>query len=224
MSLINKIKNRFINYYRFVFYGDRFLLEIKRWFKEQKTGNIRLDYDLNGSSVVFDVGGYEGSWSDQIYDKFKSNIFIFEPVPHFSNQIKLRFADNPKVKVFTYGLSNRNDQLLISLEADASSFHLISEKESVDAEVREFCLDLLSKLEVNQVDLIKINIEGGEYQLLEHMIDNGSIKFVKNLQIQFHNFVPNAIARRNSIREKLKLTHSEVWCYDFVWESWEMNK
>lgn len=220
---MNKIKNRIRNYYRWVFLGDRFLPEIKRWFKEQSSEEIRLDYDLDDKSIIFDVGGYEGSWASEIFKKFKSNIFIFEPVPAFADDIKKKFIDNNKIKVLSYGLSDKNDRLLISLGGDNSSFYLKARSNMVDAEVQEFSRELLLSLGVHKIDLMKINIEGGEYDLLEHMIDNGSINLVKNLQVQFHNFVPNAIDRREKIRRRLSLTHHETWCYEFVWESWTLK-
>lgn len=222
MNLINRIKNKIRNYYRWIFLGDKFLPEINRWFKEQREGEIRLNYELNSTSIVFDVGGYEGSWASEIYQKFESNIFIFEPVPTFAEEIKKKFINNNKITVLPYGLLNKNDRLFISLGGDNSSFYLSSQSNIVDAEIREFSSELLSSLGVNQIDLMKINIEGGEYDLLELMIDNGTINLVKNLQIQFHNFVPDAINRREKIRQKLNFTHHESWCYEFVWESWTL--
>jgi FkbM family methyltransferase len=207
-----------------VFLGDKFLPEVKRWFLEQADGCLRLDYPLDKRSVVFDVGGYEGSWASEIYQKFESNIFIFEPVPDFANDIKTRFYSNKKVQVLTYGLSDKNEKLSISLGGDNSSFYINSKSKTVSAEIREFSHELLSSLGVKKIDLMKINIEGGEYDLLEHMINNGTIKHVKNLQIQFHNFVPNAIERRTKIRNQLNLSHQETWCYEFVWENWTSKK
>ncbi|MDP1766802.1 MAG: FkbM family methyltransferase [Methylotenera sp.] len=223
MTIINKIRNKIRNYYRWVFLGDKFLPEVKRWRKEQSNGNLRLDYELDKSSIVFDVGGYEGSWASEVYQKFKSNIFIFEPVPEFAEDIKRKFIGNNKIQVLAYGLSDKNDKLSISLGGDNSSFYINSKNSTISAEIREFSYELLTLLGVETIDLMKINIEGGEYDLLEHMIDNGTIKLIKNLQIQFHNFVPNATARRSKIRQKLNLSHQETWCYEFVWENWLLN-
>jgi FkbM family methyltransferase len=223
MNFIKKIKNRSRNFYRLILLGDKFLPEAKRWFLEQSDNSLRLDYDLNENSVVFDVGGYEGSWAAEIYEKFKCNIFIFEPVPEFSKNIEQKFLGNKQVHVYSYGLGNKNNQLLITMGDDNSSFYIHSSKNTISAEVRGFSHELLSGLGVETIDLLKINIEGGEYDLLEHMIDNETISLVKNLQVQFHNFVPNAIKRRNDIRRKLGLTHKETWCYEFVWENWVLN-
>ena len=46
--------------------------------------------------------------------------------------------------------------------------------------------DMLYGVPGDHVDLIKINIEGGEYELLEAILDNNLAKAFDNLQIQFH--------------------------------------
>lgn len=224
MKIIIKIKNRLRNYYRLIFLGDKFLPEVRRWFREQGNQELRLNYPLNANSVIFDVGGYEGEWAAQIYAKFNASIYIFEPVPSYSESIKSKFESIKNIYVYSYGLAHQTETLKITLSDDNSSFYTKTNNASINAEVREFSSDLLQELNVPSIDLMKINIEGAEYDLLEHMIENGTIKLVKNLQIQFHSFVPNAIARRSSIREKLKLTHTETWCYEFVWENWSINE
>lgn len=220
MNFRNRVKNKLINYYRLIFLGDRFLPEVKRWFKDAGDQNLRLDYQLNNDSIVFDVGGYEGTWAEDIYNKFQSTIYIFEPVPEYAENIKKKFANKHKLLTFPYGLSDKNYDLDITLNDDNSSFYIKKGGAVIKTQVKEFSEKLLAELGVSKIDLMKINIEGAEYDLLNHMIDNGTIKLVDNLQIQFHNFVPDAIAKRNAIREQLKQTHKETWCYEFVWENW----
>jgi hypothetical protein len=66
-----------------------------------------------------------------------------------------------------------------------------------------------------------LNIEGGEYEFLMALINSKLIRKIKFLQIQFHNFFVNATKERKKIRSQLFKTHDEMWCYDFVWESWK---
>jgi hypothetical protein len=70
---------------------------------------------------------------------------------------------------------------------------------------------------------LKINIEGGEFDLLDHLIESGMIMCVRRLQVQFHDFVAGASTRRSEIRQRLKASHRETWCYDFVWEEWVLK-
>jgi hypothetical protein len=53
------------------------------------------------------------------------------------------------------------------------------------------------------------------------MIEAGLALRFRFIQVQFHDFVPDAKALRTALRERLRQTHMESWCYPFVWESWE---
>src|SRR5919205_223063 len=53
-------------------------------------------------------------------------------------------------------------------------------------------------------EMMKINIEGGEYDLLEHLIDSGFVKNIKDIQVQFHDFVPDAEPRMSRIQRELE--------------------
>lgn len=200
MSLYKRIVGRLRNYYRLIVLGDKFVLDIRRWFSDNGDKTLRLDYKLAKDCIVFDVGGYEGAWAEQISAKFSCKIFVFEPVLEFANAIQAKFADNTNINVCFFGLSNKNEELTISLPGDGSRFYVTGSDGVTKATVRKFDFDLLRELGVSRIDLMKINIEAGEYDLLDLMIENKTIGLVKNLQIQFHNFVPNAIECRDIIR------------------------
>jgi hypothetical protein len=77
---------------------------------------------------------------------------------------------------------------------------------------------------IKKIDLIKINIEGGEYALLQRMIGKNIIRICDNIQVQFHNCFPDAANMRRDIRNVLKETHVLTYDYTFVWENWEIMK
>ena len=81
--------------------------------------------------------------------------------------------------------------------------------------------DWCERHDVGEVALMKINIEGSEYPLLEHIIDTGLIKHVREFQIQFHDFVPDARARMQEIQRRLMATHRPTWQYRYIWENWK---
>jgi len=72
----------------------------------------------------------------------------------------------------------------------------------------------------DSIDLLKMNIEGGEFPLLERLLDAGLMPRIKRLQIQFHEFVPDAHARRAALVARMEETHQRQWNYDWVWECW----
>lgn len=132
-----------------------------------------------------------------------------------------RFASNEKITSLNYGLSDIDGEFILSDRVDGSSFlnpnH--AKDDGIKCELREF-FSVLDSLNVKNIDLMKINIEGGEYPLLQHISKENRFDVVINYQIQFHNFVENAFIMRNDIIESLSKTHKQTWCYPFVWENW----
>ena len=76
-------------------------------------------------------------------------------------------------------------------------------------------------LQIEHIDLLKINIEGSEFLILPDILSKKIIIKIKYLQIQFHSFYPKSKELRDEIRAKLSVTHEEEWNYPFVWESWK---
>lgn len=194
----------------------------KPWFKINGDKTLRLNYNLSKSSIVFDLGGYKGNFSEEIYKRYLCKIFIFEPVKSFYKIIDDKFKDNPKVTAFQYGLANQDKELFISNSEDASSVFIDSEG-SEKIELKSI-LNFINYNKITHVDLIKINIEGGEYEVLESLLASGMIQIFKNLQIQFHDFIiDNANERMENIQAQLAKTHKITYQYKFVWENWEIK-
>jgi FkbM family methyltransferase len=191
---------------------------IQRWFRDKGDSTLRLDYPLTEDSVVFDVGGYKGEWSQQIATRYNPYIYIFEPVPHFYSLIVEKFEHNPKIKVFDFGLFDTTKTDSLVLDNDGSSLY-----GSADDHIEISLMDVdgfLKKHHIKEIDLIKINVEGAEYPLLRRMIDKGIVQKCGDIQVQFHTFYPDAVKLRDEIRASLENTHSLTYDYTFVWENW----
>ncbi|HEX2927775.1 MAG TPA: FkbM family methyltransferase, partial [Ruminiclostridium sp.] len=158
---------------------------VKHWFQDKGDATLRLNYDLTKDSVVFDLGGYKGQWAGDIFGRYGCGIYIFEPVELFYKEIVNRFKDTPKIQVFQYGLSDENKICKIGLDQDGSSIYKSSQNTEEISLVK--ATDFISQQRIERIDVLKVNIEGGEYDLLDHLIQSGSINLVANLQIQFHN-------------------------------------
>jgi len=178
-----------------------------------------LQYPLGPDSVVFDLGGYNGDFASEINRRYGATVFLFEPVPEFYDRCVARFAGNAKIRSFDFGLSDRSGELPIAVVGDGSSFLRQSTSRKVVGRIEAFP-DVVLSLGLERIDLLKINIEGGEYDLLPAIINAGLVERIDHIQVQFHDFVDNATEKRDLIRRALSLTHRESWCFPFVWESW----
>lgn len=189
----------------------------KSWKSVKGDTTLRLDYPLNDRSIVFDVGGYKGDFAAAIHEKYGSTVYVFEPHPIFYAELCERFSGNESIIPCKYGLSGSDGSFTLSDDADASSFLQSNSGHICDVKSFQSAIDELS---VEKVDLMKVNIEGEEYDLLSSMIKNQQHKIVEHLQVQFHDFFPDSAARRQFLTSALGKTHIRKWCYEFIWESW----
>lgn len=198
-------------------YFDRVSLE--RWFEDKGDENHRLNYDLNENSLVIDLGGYLGEWTEKIYNKYSCNVYVFEPVQKYYDSIVEKFKNDDKIKAFNLGLSSVNEVVKIKHDNASSSIFI---ENGIEEEIKLIkYYDFIKQNSIETIDLIKINIEGSEYELLEHIIENNLHEKIKNLQIQFHKIFDDSEEKREKIRKALSLTHKLTYDYTFVWENWE---
>ena len=193
---------------------------IRRWYIDRGDETHRLFYPgINQNSIVFDVGGYYGQWTSDIYSIYRCKIHIFEPVTYFADNIEKRFALNPDIHVHKFGLSSESKKSKITVDRDSSSFFLQG-PEQIDATLVCFS-EFISAENIDFIDLMKINIEGAEYDLLEHILNRDLAGRINNIQVQFHNFIENCGERMFAIQKKLGETHQLTYQYLYVWENWE---
>jgi FkbM family methyltransferase len=190
-----------------------------RWFADRGDRTLRLNYGLTPSSLVFDVGGYEGQWASDIFAKYGCAIHIFEPVESFAKALTARFASQPRITINNFGLAASSRREMISLADNASSLFIDAKNKQLIHLVA--ASEYFMTHDISAIALMKINIEGGEFELLEHLIDTRLIRQIANIQIQFHHFVADAEYRMRQIQDRLCETHRVTWQYPFVWENWE---
>lgn len=197
-------------------------LRCQPWFKDNGDETLRLNYPLNENSLVLDVGGYKGEFASAIINKYNCTVHSFEPIQEFYSIIVNKFSNNKKLIPHCCGLSNSTRKENIAL-LDNSSSVFAKDANVVEIQLKNV-LEFLEEHRIEKVDLIKINIEGGEYDLLESLIEHDKIKMFVNIQVQFHDFViTNAKERMNKIQNTLSKTHSLTYQYEFVWENWQLK-
>ena len=182
---------------------------------------LRYDYQLTKDSVVFDVGGFEGTWAYNIYEKYQSHIYVFEPVIAFYRDIKTKCQAQKYVEIYNWGLGSKDERVSLSVEGMSTSILSKSEDHLEFADFKDVA-PILSAFK--KIDLIKLNIEGAEYDLLDYIIEKGLQSKLINIQVQFHMNIPDYENRRQKIREELAKTHHLTYDFAYTHENWELNK
>lgn len=195
-----------------------------RQFLADNGENLRYAYQLKPESKIFDVGAFKGEFSKEMLRKFGSNIWAFEPHPEFCKQLNENFRGESRVRVLNYGLGSRTEYLRLSNDSNSSSF--VAKEKKNQSYVSGRVLDIAEFLHdsnLGDIDLIKLNVEGMEFDIVSRLIDSGLIAKFRYLQIQWHPLSKSAAAERNALVDELRKTHSLDWKYDWVWESWSRN-
>jgi len=196
-----------------------FTPSIIKWFEDEAYDKI-IDYPLSSTSVVMDVGGCKGAWTEKIYNRYNCNIIVYEPILEYYLIIKNKFDNNNKVIPKNYGLGKESEEVLIE-KRDVQSTTFINNKELAEKINIKSIKEELSNY--NKIDLMSINIEGGEYELLDSILLNKLVDKITNIQIEFHEWFPSyeeSHLLRKDIHTRLSVTHNLSYCYPFYWESW----
>ncbi|MBH98933.1 MAG: hypothetical protein CMM56_10850 [Rhodospirillaceae bacterium] len=213
--------HRIANWFNRKLYRKKHRQVLQKWWTDGGDERFRYNYDLSSDDYVMDLGGYEGTWSESIKKKFGCRIAIFEPVKPFALAIKDKFSKEPDVEVYQYGLggSSRKEKIYL-WGAGTSTFRKRGEAEEIRiVDIKQW----FSDQNIRFVHLMKINIEGGEFELLERLIQTGLISRIKNIQVQFHNIAVESTKRMEKIHQGMYKTHQPTFQYKFVWENWVLR-
>ncbi|MBR9852909.1 MAG: FkbM family methyltransferase [Rhodobacteraceae bacterium] len=173
---------------------------------------------LKPGDVVLDIGGYHGDWAEVMAARYAVKAHVFEPHPRFAKMIEDRFSGRDDVEAHGFAIGSAEGELILSDDENASSA-FVTDGPSAKGIVRNVAA-VFDELGLERVAVAKINIEGGEYDLLPALIEAGLIDRFDRITVQFHKFSEGDRTRRDEIRKALAKTHDCVWCYPFIWEEW----
>ena len=194
----------------------------QRWVMDNGDHTHNLNHNLTEDSTIIDLGGYTGVWAEQMINKFNPNVYIIEPITSAYNTLVEKFKNNPKVHLLKLGIAPENKKGQLSVNGMRSSSNIESTNyEDVEYNTLEVILD---KFGLDNVDLMQINIEGDEYDLMDYIQSKpGLFTRIKKYQIQFHDFVPNAVEKRDKIQNNFHKYYKLNFEYPFVWEAWSLR-
>jgi len=183
------------------------------------TEHLRYDYPLTPDSLVLDVGAYDGKWTKEIATRYKCRVIAFEPVQEQFVNCVCENLGNEKVVVINSALHATGSFIPIGVSNNSSGMYSPSQTRTLVSVVR-----ILPLMEiVGFVDLIKLNVEGMEYDLLEALIHSGKHRRIGNIQCQFHDNAPGAISRYDQICAALGESHEPEWDSGFIWQNWKLK-
>ena len=108
-----------------------------------------------------------------------------------------------------------------SVDRLASSEFGVAGADAVDANVLDAHeLVVRRSARFGEVACLKLNREGGGYEVLERLVDGGSIARCRSLSVQWPPQPAGWADRRDRMAMKLRGTHRPAWQFPMFWEKW----
>jgi len=142
---------------------------------------------------------------------------VFEPVPDFAAELEKRFSSDEAVRVHAYGIGPNDEIRMLGVQGDATGVFGDGIRTATDfRSIEKLEGDLRGPLQ-----LVIMNIEGGEYELLPLLSHGGWLSQCSAVLVQFHRVGRGYRKKRHHCQRILGQTHERIWNYDYVWELWK---
>jgi FkbM family methyltransferase len=188
----------------------------KIWYGNVYGGFYGCPDFLNNNSVVYSFGiGEDISFDKAIIEKHDCEVFAFDPTPKSINWVSQQEISE-KFRFFEFGISNKSGfvDFFLSKNPNHVSGSMISQnninpKEKVIVEMKTM-QDILNELNHKHIDVLKMDIEGEEYDVIDNILDNNIS--VDQILIEFHDrFFDNGTVKSLQTVKKLKSKGYEIF-------------
>ena len=195
-----------------------------RLFGYQVINPQRLGIDLQNDIIrlsaqepvrgVLDVGGNVGQTACEYTSYFpQAQIYTFEPVPASFAKLQSAVANLPRVKAFQMAVGSSTGTVFMNVGDDSQLNSIVKVKDSTSViEVPLDSLDhIVSSLSLDQIDLLKIDVEGFELEVLKGAVRLFAEKKVRFLVIECI-LQPNAEMPHTDFLDVLEVLNKAGFC------------
>jgi FkbM family methyltransferase len=226
-NFISKVIDKLRQWYQAYILKNPDALLAQDFLKKDKKMDFRHRYTFGLNPVIFDCGGHNGDWTFKMFNMYRDQnprIYVFEIVGSFILHLRKRFYNNQDVQILDFGLGDADKEITFSVSSIATSIFSNPAGSALESGKIRDVVEFLEENSIERIDLLKMNIEGGEYDLLDRLVTSGVVKSCRNIQIQFHNYGEWSKLKRDELKEELRRTH--VCTYDFEWtfENWQLKE
>ena len=166
------------------------------WYGSKYGGFYIYPEILNENSIIYSFGiGKDISFDKTIIENHDCHVFGFDPTPKSINWTKKQNLPE-KFKFFEFGVSDKSefvDFYLPKNSKDVSGSIIFKNnftvKEKISVKMKSI-KDIMKELGHTYIDVLKMDIEGAEYDVIENILNNKIP--ITQILIEFHDrFIDN---------------------------------
>lgn len=181
-----------------------------------KISSINSIVFLNEDSIAFDLGANVGKITQEMVDT-GATVYAFEPNPHAFKVLSNRFEGNSKVTCIQKAVLDKEsivplyfheqsdqDEVKWSVGSSLLGFkNNVLKSKKVEVETVDLA-EFVFSFEKN-IDLIKMDIEGAECNVINHLIATGAINKISKLLVETHDHKISELKEKtNSLRTRIR--------------------
>ena len=142
--------------------------------------------------IIFDVGARLGEWTEEVLKQYPSaSLFVFEPTQFsYGEMTKKLFPKN--VHCFNVAMGARCGEAefhVFAPGAGINSFFSLDSIGSVTQQLEKVKIETVDHFctehRIDQIDLLKIDVEGYELEVLRGSLGLLNLKAIKNIQFEY---------------------------------------
>jgi len=144
---------------------------------------------LGKGSVIIDLGANRGHFSTEVSRDCGATCYAIEAVPRLFESI----PENPRIRKFNLAICDSDGPVRFNISSQEESGSMSALPDTMieeSIEVRGMTLkSFIEANDLDQIDLLKMDVEGAEIGLLKS-IDDGTLRRIRQITVEFHDFLP----------------------------------
>ena len=176
--------------------------------------------------VVFvDCGAHKGQSIIKARKIYGNDIFVhsFEVIPILSEKLNKEYIDDSRIKVYNNAVWIDNSVKSIHISKTKSSWGNslydrfdLNDTIKIDVQCIDFTKWVSENINLNDYNILKLDIEGAEYEVLNKMMDTNTLEYFNELVGEWHDNKINSSVLKlsNIVKNRLRTEYGidmKVW-------------
>ena len=180
----------------------------KKWYGNDYGGFFICPDLLNENSIIYSLGiGEDISFDIAVIENHNCSVFGFDPTPKSIKWVKKKQNLPSKFLFYEFGIADSSGMVDFYLpvnEEHVSGSYIkqsnVNEKQRVIVEMKSWT-DITTALGHTQIDVLKMDIEGAEYKVLDSILESDVA--LKQILIEFHDrmFDEGIMKTKNAVKK-----------------------